>query len=90
MPQFNDIGWIGWIIVGFLAGSLSGLLVRNRTAGGCLGNVLIGIIGGLLGGFLAEQLLGNNQIYGWIGAFVVALIGAVLLRLLLGLATPRR
>ena len=89
MPDFIGIGLIGWIIIGFLAGSLSGLLVRNRTAGGCVANVVVGVLGGLLGGWFAQQLFGNNQIYGWIGAFVVALIGAVLVRLLLGLVTPR-
>ncbi len=45
-----------------------------------MANVVVGVLGGLLGGWLAQQLFGNNQIYGWIGAFVVALIGAVIVR----------
>ncbi len=85
MPAF-DLGIIGWIIIGFLAGALSGLVVRNRTPGGCLANILIGILGGLLGGFLARQFFGTNEIYGWIGALVVAFVGAVIVRWLLGLA----
>lgn len=89
MPQF-ELSIIGWIIIGFLAGALSGLVVRNRTAGGCLANILIGILGGLLGGFLAKQFFQENQIAGWIGALVVAFIGAVIVRWLLGLAGPRR
>ena len=80
---------IGWIIIGFLAGALSGLVVRNRTAGGCLANVLIGVLGGLLGGFLARQFLNQNDIYGWISAFIVAFVGAVIVRWLLGLVSPR-
>ena len=88
MPAF-DLGIIGWIIIGFLAGALSGLVVRNRTAGGCLANILIGVLGGLLGGFLARQFFGANEIYGWIGALVVAFVGAVIVRWLLGLAGPR-
>ena len=89
MPQF-DLSIIGWIIIGFLAGALSGLVIRNRTAGGCLANILIGILGGLVGGFLARHLFGTNEIYGWIGALVVAFIGAVIVRWLLALAGPRR
>ena len=81
---------LGWIIIGFLAGALSGLVVRDRTAGGCLANILIGILGGIVGGFLAKQLFGENQIYGWIGALIVAFIGAVIVRWLLALAGPRR
>ena len=89
MADFNlDI--VGWIIIGFLAGALSGLVVRDRTAGGCLANILIGILGGLVGGFLARELLGQNEVYGWIGALIVAFIGAVIVRWLLALAGPRR
>ena len=82
MPQ---LGIIGWIIVGFLAGALSGLVVRNRTAGGCLANIVIGVLGGIVGGFLARELFSKQEIYGWIGAFVVAFVGAVIVRWLLGM-----
>jgi len=79
---------IGWIIIGFLAGALSGLVVRNRTAGGCLANILIGVLGGLLGGFLARELFALDAVYTWIGALVVAFVGAVIVRWLLALVTP--
>ena len=89
MPEFVGIGLIGWIIVGFLAGALSGLVVRNRTPGGCLANILIGVLGGIVGGVIAQGIFNENQIAGWIGAFVVAFVGAVIVRWLLGLASPR-
>jgi len=75
---------IGWIVVGFLAGALSGLVFNNRTARGCLPNILIGIVGGLVGGFLARELLGLNQTSGFLGALVVAFLGAILIRFLIG------
>ena len=86
MPAF-DLGIIGWIIIGFLAGALSGVVVgRDRSASGCLPNILIGILGALLGGFLARQLFGDQVIAGWIGAFVVAFVGAVIVRWLLAVS----
>jgi len=81
---------VGWIIIGFLAGALSGLVARDRTAGGCLANILIGVLGGLVGGFLSREFFGQQQVYGWIGALVVAFVGAVIVRWLLALAGPRR
>lgn len=90
MPEFTGIGLIGWIIIGFLAGALSGLVVRNRTAGGCLANILIGILGGIVGGVIAKAIFSENEIAGWIGALVVAFIGAVIIRWLLGMAGPGR
>jgi uncharacterized membrane protein YeaQ/YmgE (transglycosylase-associated protein family) len=81
---------IGWIVIGFVAGALSGVVVRDRTPGGCLANMLIGILGGLVGGFLAREVLGQNEVYGWISALIVAFVGAVIVRWLLALANPRR
>jgi uncharacterized membrane protein YeaQ/YmgE (transglycosylase-associated protein family) len=83
-----DLGIIGWIIIGFLAGALSGMVVRNRTARGCLPNILIGVLGGVLGGYLAQKLLDWDRT-GNISALVVAFIGAVIVRWLIGLAEPR-
>ena len=84
------LGIIGWIIIGFLAGALSGLVIRDRTAGGCLANIVIGVLGGLVGGFLARELFGTQEVYGWIGALIVAFFGAVIVRWLLSLVTPDR
>jgi uncharacterized membrane protein YeaQ/YmgE (transglycosylase-associated protein family) len=85
-----ELGIIGWLIIGFLAGALSGLVVRDRTAGGCLANVLIGILGGLLGGYIAQQFFHVGQVYEWLVALVVAFVGAVIVRWLIALVTPRR
>ncbi len=81
-----ELGIIGWIIIGFVAGALSGLVVGDRSPGGCLPNILIGILGGIVGGFLARELFGVDVVTGWIGAFIVAFVGAVLIRWLLELA----
>ena len=89
MPEFTGIGWIGWIIIGFLAGALSGLVVRDRTPGGCLANILIGILGGVLGGLLANTLFSQSEVAGWIGALLVAFVGAVIVRWLLALVAPK-
>lgn len=73
----------GWIIIGFLAGSLSGWFVRGtRSVQGCLPTIIVGIVGGVIGGWLARQL-GNGPVEGFIGALVFATIGAILIRLVL-------
>ena len=46
MPQMD---LLGWIVVGFIAGGLSGMVFKDRTASGCLPTLLIGILGGFLG-----------------------------------------
>jgi len=78
-----DLGILGWIVVGLIAGAISGALVGGRTARGCLPNIVIGIVGGVVGGWLAEQL-GFGPTNGLIAAIVVATLGSILIRLVLG------
>lgn len=77
-----EMGIIGWIVVGFLAGAISGALLGGRTARGCLPNIVVGIIGGILGGWLAAQM-GFTEINGFIAAVVVAVLGSLVVRLVL-------
>ncbi len=88
MPEFTGIGLIGWIVIGFLAGALSGLVVQNRTPGGCLANILVGVLGGIIGGVLTKQFFNESEVAGWVGALVVAFVGAVIVRYLLALISP--
>ena len=77
-----DMGIVGWIVVGLIAGAASGALLGGKTARGCLPNVIVGVIGGVLGGWLVTQM-GMGQTSGFIGAVVVALMGALGIRLVL-------
>lgn len=78
-----DLGIFGWIIVGLLAGALAGFFVPGRERYGCLGTMLIGIAGGFLGGFLWVNLLNQDPASGWLGALVIATLGAVIVLLIL-------
>jgi uncharacterized membrane protein YeaQ/YmgE (transglycosylase-associated protein family) len=82
-----DMGLLGWIVVGFLAGSISGAIVSDRSARGCLPTIVVGVVGGVIGGWLAREM-GYGQIQGFIAAVVFASIGAVLVRLVLRALEP--
>ncbi len=75
-----DMNPIGWIVVGFLAGAISGRLIGAQTARGCLPNIVVGILGGVLGGWLASAM-GFTSIQGFIAAVIVAVLGSVVIRL---------
>ena len=80
---------LGWLVVGFIAGWLSGMVVPGRSARGCLPNILVGVLGAIVGGYLARELrLGDPS--GFLGAVVVAFVGAVVVRLLIGLVDGDR
>ncbi len=80
---------IGWLIIGFLAGSVSGWVVGVRSAQGCLPTIVVGIIGAIVGGWLAERM-GLGQVRGFIGALIFATLGAIAVRIVLRAIEGRR
>ena len=73
---------VGWIVIGFLAGSISGWFVGVRSAQGCLPTILVGIVGAIIGGWLSAQV-GFGSVQGFIAALIFATLGAVLVRIVL-------
>jgi uncharacterized membrane protein YeaQ/YmgE (transglycosylase-associated protein family) len=80
---------IGWLLIGFLAGALSGMVVPESSGRGCLPNILVGTLGAIVGGYIFRELhLGDAG--GFFGAVLVAFVGAVMVRLLISLAQGSR
>lgn len=69
--------WLYIIIVGGIAGWLSGLIMKG-SGFGLLGNILIGIVGAIIGGWLFG-VLNISVAAGWLGSILTALVGAVVL-----------
>ena len=76
------------IVIGFLAGALSGMVVSGRTARGLIPNVVVGVLGAVVGGWLARQL-GFNQGAGFVAAVIVALLGSIVVRVVLEALSPK-
>lgn len=79
------MGMILWLIVGGLAGLISGKIMRGEGFG-FFGNIIVGILGGWFGGWI---LPGNNSTHFW-GSLVTAVIGAVILQWIVSLVTRNR
>jgi uncharacterized membrane protein YeaQ/YmgE (transglycosylase-associated protein family) len=74
---FVEHGWIGWIIVGALAGAVAKLLMPGKDGGGILMTILLGIAGAALAGFLGNLMGWYEQGEG--PGFIAAVIGAFVL-----------
>ena len=75
--EHNTIGyWVWFLFIGGVIGWLAGLIVRGRGFG-IIGDIVIGIVGAMLGGWMAGVIgisAGSS-----VGAFLMALVGAVVL-----------
>lgn len=85
-----DLGVLGWIVVGLLAGAMAGWFVPGRERYGCLATILIGILGGLLGGWLWTDVLGQERATGFLGALLIAILGSALVLLILRAVSGER
>jgi uncharacterized membrane protein YeaQ/YmgE (transglycosylase-associated protein family) len=73
-----NYGWLGWIIIGGLAGLIAKAIMPGRDPGGFIVTILLGIAGAVLAGFIGRML-------GWYGpddagaGFIAAIVGALLI-----------
>ncbi|MEO6793011.1 MAG: GlsB/YeaQ/YmgE family stress response membrane protein [Mycobacterium sp.] len=79
----TSVGWIGYVIIGAIAGWIAGKLVSGG-ASGILVNIVTGICGALLGGFLLSFAF-DTAAGGWWFTLFTATLGSVLLLWLLRL-----
>lgn len=74
---------IWWIIVGLIAGWITGKIMKGSGYGAFM-DIIIGIIGAFIGGFIMRAL-GFAGRGGMIYTIIVAIIGAIILTFILRL-----
>ena len=74
--QLEPGGILAWIVVGIIAGWLTGMVMKGGGYG-IIGDLVIGLLGALIGGFVAGLFIQASV--GLIGSILVAFLGAVLL-----------
>lgn len=84
------LSFIGWIIVGGLAGWIGSKIMGTDASMGIILNIVVGVIGGFLGGWLLTLFGVNVAGGGIIFSFITCLIGAVILLAIVGLLTRKR
>jgi uncharacterized membrane protein YeaQ/YmgE (transglycosylase-associated protein family) len=79
---------IGWLLFGLIVGAIAKFLMPGRDPGGWIVTILLGIAGSFVGGFLATTLMGRQeQVAGWIGSIIGAMVLLFIYRLIVGRRT---
>lgn len=83
-------GIIAWIVIGLIAGWLTGKLMKGSGFGFFM-DMFVGLVGALIGGFVSSHLgFGGVGQHGLIMSIIIAVIGAVILTAVLRLITGNR
>ena len=83
------MGFLGWIVLGLVAGAIAKLIMPGRDPGGCLVTMLLGVVGAVIGGYLGSRFFGRGLETFWnLQTWIVAIIGSLILlgiyRLIIG------
>jgi len=70
-----EVGWIGAIIIGGLAGWFASMFMKSDT--GLLLNIILGIIGAAVASFLFSLV--GVSFGGWLGYLIAGFVGACIL-----------
>ncbi len=72
----GGLSWIGWIVLGLIAGFIASRIV-NKSGSGLLMDIILGIVGAVVGGFIFS-FFGAVGVTGFnIYSMIVAIVGAV-------------
>jgi uncharacterized membrane protein YeaQ/YmgE (transglycosylase-associated protein family) len=83
-------GIIAWIIIGAVAGLITGKLMKGSGFGFIM-DMVVGLIGAFVGGWLAEKVgIAPPGQQGLIISILIAVVGAVILTVILRLITGGR
>ncbi len=88
MNLMSDYGFLGWIVIGALAGIIAKAVMPGRDPGGCIVTILLGVAGAMLAGFLGNALGWYRQGQG--AGFIAAIIGAIIILFVYRLIAGRR
>lgn len=73
------MGFISWIILGFLAGALAKFFMSGDQNMGCLTTILLGVAGALVGGFIST-FFGFGDVNGFnFKSLLISALGAMLI-----------
>lgn len=85
------MGFLGFLLLGLIAGAIAKLLLPGRQGGGWLVTLLLGVVGALLGGWLGGLIFGAGlQEFFDLQTWLLAIGGSVIVLLIYGLIVGRR
>jgi len=72
------LNFIGWLIVGLIAGALARLIMPGRDPMGVIATIVLGIVGSLVGGLVSMAIWRNSTEGFHPAGIILSILGAIL------------
>lgn len=84
------MGFLGWIVLGLIAGALAKLILPGKQGGGIITTLILGVVGALLGGWIGSVIFDVGVDEFWsLSTWLLAIGGSILVLLIWGLIVGR-
>lgn len=84
------MGFLGFLLLGLIAGAIAKLILPGKQGGGWLITLLLGVVGAFLGGWIGSMLFGRGlEQFFDLGTWLLAIGGSILVLLIYGLIVGR-
>ncbi|MGJ3402897.1 GlsB/YeaQ/YmgE family stress response membrane protein [Glutamicibacter sp. Je.9.36] len=85
------MGFIGWIVLGLIAGAIAKAILPGKQGGGWIATLVLGVVGALLGGWIGSAVFGEGvDEFFSISSWLLAIGGALIVLVIWGFITKRR
>ncbi|HEY4557237.1 MAG TPA: GlsB/YeaQ/YmgE family stress response membrane protein [Enteractinococcus sp.] len=85
------MGFLGWIVLGLIAGAIAKAIMPGEQGGGWLATLLLGVVGAVLGGWIGSLVFGVGVEEFWsLATWLLAIGGALIVLVIWGAITRNR
>ena len=85
------MGFIGWIVLGLIAGAIAKAIKPGEQGGGWLATLLLGVVGAIVGGWIGSALFDVSVDKFWsLSTWLLAIGGSLIVLVIWGLLTRKR
>jgi uncharacterized membrane protein YeaQ/YmgE (transglycosylase-associated protein family) len=85
------MGFIGWIVLGLIAGAIAKAIKPGEQGGGWLATLLLGVVGAIVGGWIGSAVfhVGINSFWS-LSTWLLAIVGSLIVLVVWGALTRKR
>ena len=85
------MGFIGFILLGLIAGAIAKAILPGRQGGGWFATLILGVIGAIVGGWLGSLIFDTDINKFWsLSSWLLAIGGSLIVLVIWGMITRKK